>query len=149
VWQYRLGSRFLAALNAVPTPKGPSYTAIGSQTDELLQPGLPTATSTYRIPSPDAVNVQVQDLCPGRIVTHGQAVFDAAELAIVMDALTHPGPADLRRIGHTPCSQLYAPGIDPVAATGADVSIYAGAAGPTLLGRRVRSEPPLKPYAAG
>jgi hypothetical protein len=149
VWQYRIGSDFLRALNAVPTPAGPSYSAIGSQTDELLQPGLNTPTSTYRIPSPVAVNVQVQSICPGRVVTHGQAIFDAAELALVMDALTHPGPVVPSRVDRAVCSQLYAPGVDPIVATTTNASLYVGAAGPTILGRQVRHEPPLKPYAAG
>jgi triacylglycerol lipase len=149
VWQYRIGSNFLAALNRVPTPAGPAYTAIGSLTDELLQPGLPTPTSTYRIPGDGATNVLVQQLCPGRPVTHGAAVFDAAELAIVQDALAHDGAARLDRIGSAPCARVYAPGIDPVAATSANLSIYAGAAGPTLLGPQTGAtrEPPLRPWA--
>ncbi len=149
VWQYRVGSAFLQALNRVPTPAGPSYTAIGSLTDELLQPGLPAATSTARIPSPAAANLLVQDLCPGRPVTHVQAIFDAAELAIVLDAFDHRGPADLRRVGTASCTRLFAPGIDPIAATGAIAAVYAGAAGPTLAGPSTgkTAEPPLRPYA--
>jgi hypothetical protein len=149
VWQYRLGSQFMEALNRVPAPAGPSHTAIGSLTDERLQPGLPTPTSTARIPSTAAANVLVQDLCPGRVVTHVQAIFDAAELAIVLDALAHRGRADLGRTGTAACSRVYAPGIDPVAATGAIAAVYAGAAGPTLAGpsTTARAEPPLRAYA--
>ncbi len=149
VWQYRIGSKFLEALNRVPVPAGPSVTAIGSMTDELLQPGLPRPSFTARVPGDAAVNVLVQDLCPGRIVTHVQAIFDAAELAIVLDALRNPGGADLARVGRAACAQVYAPGIDPVTATGAIQAVYAGAAGPTLAGPATSAtrEPPLRAYA--
>jgi triacylglycerol lipase len=149
LWQYRIGSSFLAALNRVPTPAGPSYTAIGSQTDELIAPGLDTPTSTYRIPGTGATDVQVQALCPGRVVTHVQAIFDAAELAIVMDALRNKGPAQLARIPRSVCGQVFAPGIDPTVAAGEIPALYAAAAGPTLLESKVQvtSEPPLRAYA--
>jgi triacylglycerol esterase/lipase EstA (alpha/beta hydrolase family) len=151
VWQFRPGSNFLAALNKVPTPAGPSYTAIGSMTDELLQPALPFETSTYRIPGGGATNVLVQDLCPGRPVVHVQAIYDAAELAIVMDALQHAGAAKLARVDKGVCSKVFAPGIDPVTAIGDIAGLYATAAGPIIFPSAATTsrEPALRPYATG
>ncbi|MDK9499270.1 hypothetical protein QEZ40_004687 [Streptomyces katrae] len=34
-----------------------------------------------------------QDVCPGRVVTHGGLLSDALTHRLVIDALTHTGPA--------------------------------------------------------
>jgi hypothetical protein len=109
-WQAKPDSQFLAALNAGDeTPGDVSYTSVYSRTDLPVQPELPgNATSEVA----GASNVAVQDLCAIRVVDHPQTVSDAALYAVVIDALTHPGPADPPRIDRSVCLQVVAPGID-------------------------------------
>lgn len=114
-WQAKPSSKFLTALNAGDeTPGNLSYTSLYSRTDPVLQPALPgSATSDLA----GASNIGIQDLCPGRFVDHPQALYDAAFYAVVIDALTHPGPADPPQIDRSVCTQLVMPGVDPVQAT--------------------------------
>jgi hypothetical protein len=76
-----------------------------------------------------------------------QSVFDAAELGIVMDALTHPGQVDLTRVPNAVCGQLYAAGINPIDTTTSIASFYVKTPSGLLLGEKVTAEPPLRPYA--
>jgi triacylglycerol lipase len=148
IWQFSAGARFMEVLNRVPMPAGPSYTTIRSHTDNLIQPSLPEAAAVATIDG--AVNIAVQDLCPGRVVEHAGLVFDAVALAVVMDALTHPdAAADPVRVGNAECAQVYATGIDPVIATAAITTLYANAFPAVPAGPQVDSEPPLRAYAKG
>lgn len=141
-WQGRVGSNFMTALNSDPMPAGPVYTAISSITDVGN-----VAPTVYFIPGNENGNVFVQDKCPGRPVDHIQSVFDAAELGIVMDALTHPGQVDLTRVPNAVCGQLYAAGINPIDATTSIASLYAKNISGIVLGEKATAEPPLRPYA--
>src|SRR5207302_4523712 len=58
----------------------------------------------------NASNVVVQALCPGRPVDHTNLLTDAVVFALVRDALTHPGPADLHRVDAAVCRQAGVPG---------------------------------------
>lgn len=140
-WQMRVGSRLEAALNRVPMPPGPSYTAIYSDTDELVQP---TSSGQFA----GAANVRIQSLCPGRYVGHVQQIFDAAAIAVALDALTHRGAADPARVGSAPCSQVYGPGIDPAQATAAIATLYENAGATVAVHPQRDAEPPLRSYAA-
>jgi hypothetical protein len=135
----RFGSHFLTALNrGDETPGDVDYTSVFSQNDELVQP-----PSSARLDG--AVNVLVQDLCPGRSVHHGGALHDAAVFAVVLDALTHPGPADPARVDRAACLRPWMPGVDePV--TG-NAMLYGPAFLALLQHDTVPAEPPLAPYA--
>jgi hypothetical protein len=75
---------------------------------------------------------------------------DAAVYALVIDALTHPGPADPNRIDRaTVCSQPFAPGIDAADAFSGNFELYSRAAQAFEQHPGVSSEPPLAPYARG
>lgn len=141
--QMKIGSVFLAALNAGgETPPGPSYTSIFSLTDELVQPQAPSATSGLA----GASNILMQDICPGRIVEHADFADDAAVFAVVMDAFTHPGPADPSRIDRSVCSQTYFAGSNPQAGFSIALATwYQGWPAPAYS----TTEPPLKCYAGG
>ena len=141
-WQARIGSDFMTAMNSDPMPAGPVYTAISSITDVVN--GAPTVNF---IPGNGSGNVYVQDKCPGRPVDHMQSVFDAAELGIVMDALTHPGQVDLTRVSDAVCGQLYPAGINPIDATTSIASFYVKTPSGAVLGKKATAEPPLRPYA--
>jgi triacylglycerol lipase len=140
--QARVGANFMTAMNSDPMPAGPVYTAIASITDVYN-----VSPTVYFIPGNERGNVYVQDKCPGRPVEHMQSVFDAAELGIVMDALTHPGQVDLTRVPNAVCGQLYAAGINPIDTTTSIASFYVKTPSGLLLGEKVTAEPPLRPYA--
>ncbi len=107
-WQFRTTSRFVMAFRDRAQPTGPSFTAIATATDELVMPAPQAATLD------GASNVVIQRVCPARPVEHVQTLVDAVVFAIAMDALTHPGPADPRRIDPATCLQVFIPGADLV-----------------------------------
>jgi triacylglycerol lipase len=143
VWQMVRASNFLKALNKVPTPAGPSYTSIYSWTDDLVEPGVVDPVAAI----PGGTNIAIQDVCPGRPVHHGSILFDAASVALVLDALSHPGPASPARFDSATCTQTVGPGVDAPTAMQKDFDLYFN--GATALARHptVSSEPPLRSYA--
>ncbi|WP_280235087.1 lipase family alpha/beta hydrolase [Nocardia cyriacigeorgica] len=89
-WQLDSNSRFMAALNDGPVPPGPTYTAIGSIDDLVINPGrLPGEAAPYFLRGLGRANILVQEVCPGRAVGHMTALFDPVVAAIVVDALSH------------------------------------------------------------
>jgi triacylglycerol lipase len=146
-WQLSLGSNLLTALNADDeTPGDVSYTSIYSFTDDGVLPQLPQSVSEQ---GDGATNVPIQNICPVRAVSHIQALADAVAYAVVLDAFTHPGPADPSRIDRSICGQLLLPGVTLDSFAIHLATIYAtlytyssGIAYPT-----VHREPPLRCYA--
>src|SRR5438270_3664944 len=89
VWQMSSHAHFIHALNSVDeTPGNVSVTNLYSRTDELVEP-----SSTVPLSGNHIANIAVQDLCP-RVVHHAGMLHDAAVFALVLDALSHTGPAD-------------------------------------------------------
>ncbi|NEW55238.1 hypothetical protein GV794_06135 [Nocardia cyriacigeorgica] len=89
-WQLNPDSRFMLALNNRPIPAGPTYAAIGSVDDLVINPGrVPGETAPYFIRGLGRANVLVQDLCPGRSVGHMATLFDPIVAAIVLDVPSH------------------------------------------------------------
>jgi hypothetical protein len=136
------GSRFFAALNrGDETPGRLSYSVISSVMDAVFPPPAPNLRGES-----DDSNTQVQAVCPGRKVGHGDT-NDAVTVALVFDALRHAGPARASRVPKTTCAKKYADGIDPAevdrqaAAGRAWFAANYGVAGLTT------SELPLKRYA--
>jgi triacylglycerol lipase len=103
IWQMSGGSRFLGALNAGDeTPGSVSYTSIYSQFDELIQPTAPVPTAALSWGQADnhVANILVQDICPGRLTDHlAIGLWDRVTFALLLDALSHPGPASPARAG--------------------------------------------------
>jgi triacylglycerol lipase len=113
-WQMKPGSKFLRALNAEDeTPGDVSYTSVYSRTDQFvwLADG-PRDPWTESAKIDGASNIAIQDVCAGRSVEHIQATYDAAVFAVIMDALTHDGPADAGRVDRAVCAQAAMPGVD-------------------------------------
>jgi triacylglycerol lipase len=148
LWQLRWGgSNFLRALNAGDeTPGDISYTSIYSLTDVVIQPVLPRPPAALD----GAVNVAVQDFCPGRPVDHAQHAYDAAVWALAYDALSHEGPLDPARVDPAVCAQAVMPHADPAESVlgGANIYLVAGERQGTYAGK-VEHEPPLREYARG
>jgi triacylglycerol esterase/lipase EstA (alpha/beta hydrolase family) len=147
LWQFSIGSNFLKALNANDeTPGNVSYTSIYSLTDNLATPQLPRSVSAQ---GDGATNVPIQSICPVRVVDHYQTLADAVAYAVVVDALTHPGPADPSRIDRRVCGQLFLPGVTLDSFAVHYAAIFATFV-PDIAGLTyppVSSEPPLRCYA--
>ncbi len=145
-WQQARGSRFLRALNARPdeTPGPTSWTTVRSATDETVRP------TTGRHPTSalkGATNILIQDVCPGREVSHLGTALDSVSFAAADDAMRHVGPARVSRLPADVCAHLYAPGLEDEATTnllraGDSLAADRGANQP-----RVRREPRLAPWA--
>ena len=131
-WQMRPTSKFIAALNrGDETPGRVHYTSIYTTTDELVQP-----TGTQALEG--AVNILIQDVCPGRPVDHASIAGDGFTYEVVLDALTHRGPANLDRLPTDVCQRTTMPGTS---------GPPPGSAPDYTNGSITDHEPPLKPYA--
>jgi hypothetical protein len=95
-WQMKTTSAFIAALNTPDETPGtnaasPSYSALYTITDELVQPFAPNPTAALA----GASNILVNGpgVCPGRPLDHVGFAYDKVVYDLVVDALDHPGPA--------------------------------------------------------
>lgn len=116
VWQQGAGANFIKALNSgAETFPGISYTEIYTHTDEVVQPNSgANASAALHTGGGQITNVATQDVCPTDTDEHLMVgTVDPTAYALAVDALTHPGPADPRRIGTTSCAMAYQPGVDP------------------------------------
>ncbi len=163
VWQQGSKANFIRALNSrAETFAGLSYTVIYTHTDEVVQPNHNEAksSSALRTGRGRITNVATQNVCRGDVYEHLTiGTVDPVAYALVMDALTHRGPAQPARVDRSVCRQVYQPGVDPA---NVDMYLQLLAAQPGLLGvitpnvnlvgvPEVGSEPPLRcyVYAAG
>jgi hypothetical protein len=145
-WQQAAGSHFLKALNARrhdETPGPTAWTTVRSATDQTVRPTTgPHPTSALK----GASNVLIQDVCPGREVTHIGTGLDSVTFALAVDAVAHRGPAKASRLPAGVCDHPYAPGLDEAATKN-----IIDAAGNLTAGRsadepKVGREPPLRPW---
>jgi hypothetical protein len=137
-------SKFIAALNSrAETFKGISYTEIYSNHDEVVTPP-PSAG----VKGPGKItNVAIQSICPADPEEHlAIGTSDATAHALVIDALTHRGPAKPSRIDSAVCAQPLMPGIDPAtyATNTAAAAAFLGSSIATYP--HVDREPPLRCY---
>jgi hypothetical protein len=98
---------------------GISYTNIYSKFDEVVVPnsGPDNCISCLTTGEGDIANVQTQELCPLDVSDHVLIGVSAATYALVVDALTHDGPAVLSRVPRSSCNKLVMPGVtDPASA---------------------------------
>lgn len=147
LWQQRTrGSAFQVALNSGDTTPGDvSYTSVYSLTDEIIQPVAPVPVASIE----GAVNIAVQDICPGRYVGHVQSIADATYYAVVLDALTHRGPARPLRVDRHSCLQVFMPHVEPADAAVRTAEVYVTAGVVQSQYEKVPAEPPLRPYTRG
>lgn len=145
-------SRFLAALNeGAETYAGISYTQMYTATDEVVVPNLgPAASSALHTGAGTISNTLVQSICPVHLADHlSMGSFDPVGYALVLDALTHAGPAKSSRIRRSVCLQASIPGVTlaTVAANFPRVVLDAGEQ--VVLYPHVSAEPALAAYARG
>jgi len=154
LWQQRNDANFYKALNSgQETFAGISYTEIYSHSDEFVQPNLDSSGTSSLHTGPGRItNVAIQDVCPLALSEHLLVgTTDPVASALVTDALSHDGPADLARIDRDVCNQRSMPGVD------ADTGLVSFADASTRVmtqlmnAARVPAEPPLACYttAAG
>ena len=137
------GSRFLAALNrGDETPGRLAYSVISSATDV----NVPARYSPLEGERDDS-NTRVQRICPGRSVAHGEMVYDSIAVALVLDALSHDGPARASRISKAKCRGTYAGGIDPALVEQQMAEGMAFAVANYARAGLTNDEPALKAYA--
>jgi triacylglycerol esterase/lipase EstA (alpha/beta hydrolase family) len=115
IWQQTYESSFTQAMNSYQeTFPGISYTDIYTRTDDIVQPNLNESGSTsLHGGGGEITNVAIQDICPLDVSEHlAIGTYDPVAYAIVMDALTHAGPANPARINRSVCGELFMPGIN-------------------------------------
>ncbi|HEX6394274.1 MAG TPA: hypothetical protein VFZ97_12595 [Acidimicrobiales bacterium] len=149
IWQQADNSHFTAALNSgQETFPGISYTNIFSHTSQFVQPNLNGNGSTSLHFGGGAIaNIATQDICPLNVADHLAYYYDPVAYALVVDALTHNGPAQPTRIDRSVCSRLAMPYIDPT-----DIPTYTAHLYNAIFVDRFHNvpqttaEPPLKCY---
>lgn len=143
-WQQFHTSNFITALNSgQETFPGISYTTIRSDFDEIVVP----STSPVLTGPGSIANYRLQDRCPGHFAEHGQiGSFDAVGEAFVLDALTHPGPADISRIGGGVCFRLLMSGVRPLTFATDFAMMVTKLAVAFATSAPMLSEPPLRCY---
>jgi hypothetical protein len=117
---------------------------VRSSSDEVVQP------QTGRHPTSalkGATNVLIQDVCPGRRVSHIGTAVDSVTFGLIVDAVHHKGPAKVSRLPRDVCGHPYAPGLDEATTT----ALVTGAGGLTagrIAGQpKVRREPKVRRWA--
>ena len=119
-WQQGAKADFIQALNSgTETFAGISYTEIFTHTDEVVTPNFTDkmAVSALHTGAGRITNVATQDICPLDVYEHlSIGTVDPVAYALVMDALTHDGPAQPARVNRAVCLQLYQPGVNPLSA---------------------------------
>lgn len=121
VYQQAYDSEFIRALNSyTETFDGISYTNVYSAFDEVATPSSDPehCTSCLTVGSGAIANIRTQDVCPTDLSNHVTIAAVPATYAVIVDALTHDGPADLARAkASVNCASLFMPGVtDPAAA---------------------------------
>jgi len=142
-WQQGARSNMLKALNAQrdESPDPTSWTTVRTATDETVQPtGGRHPTSSLK----GATNILIQDICPGRKVGHIPSALDSVTFAASEDAITHKGPANVKRLPKDVCSKLLAPGLNASSASGGLMQLTAFYTDPAPA---LPAEPPVKAYA--
>jgi hypothetical protein len=152
-WQMKTTSNFIAALNSLDETPGtgvaaPSYTAMYSITDELVQPVAPTPTAA--LDGASNILVNGPDVCPARPLDHVGFAYDKVVYDLARDALDHPGPAvPARAMAGQPlfCAQTTIVDVDAFVALALAQNLdFTDLADPSGF---VASEPALKCYAGG
>jgi triacylglycerol esterase/lipase EstA (alpha/beta hydrolase family) len=144
MWQQTYHSNLMRALNSGgETFPGVDYTVAWTRFDQFLTP--PGEVTTID----GATNIALQDICPANTTEHvAIGTHDPISFAIMMDALTHPGPANPARIDRTVCTQALPPHVDPVTFPVDYAKVQGEIFTQLTLYPQVREEPPLKDYAA-
>jgi hypothetical protein len=97
----------------------------------------------------NAANIAIQSICPGRVVHHAGLLSDPAVWELVLDAMTHVGPANAARIDRGVCAQASMPYATIPGVLAGNAFLYGTAAVAFSDHPGIRGEPPLEAYARG
>lgn len=155
LWQFRTDSAFNRYLNhGDETPGDIDYTSVFSHTDELVQPSgwNGPATAALAVDRPEkVVNVNVQDVCPGRLMEHlSIGTTDRFVMELTIATLRSPGPADLATIDTALCSlpdQYVTPATLPAVFGAGDMASFQDGAAWLDPSQYVTEEPAIRDYA--
>ncbi|KAK7022196.1 hypothetical protein R3P38DRAFT_1112045 [Favolaschia claudopus] len=156
IHQQRLDSQFVKAMRArggdsalVPT------IAMFSATDEIAQPQVGSdATALLKDPSNVGFTpVRVQDVCKGKlaggVATHEGMLYHPLTLAMLQDAMTHDGKADVSRVDvNRLCGQAVADGMTLDALVQTEAGIVKAGGAFVEYRPYLQTEPPIASYAA-
>lgn len=144
IWQQRMAAGYIAALNSRATSfSGVDITSVYTRFDEVAAPNLNGESSALA----GATNVALQDLCPLNVAEHIQiGTTDPVAYALVLDALSHPGPADPARVPGSVCAQVFLPGVDPLEVLQRQATLATIVAGSLIEAPLLTAEPPLRCY---
>lgn len=148
-WQQAANAHFVQALNSgVETFRGISDTDVYTHADEVVTPNLDDSGSSSLKTGRGAIrNVALQDVCTTDASDHlAIGTYDAVAYALVVDALTHRGPADPARVPAAVCTQPFQPGVEPAAFAVDDAGLLVDLAANTATGPQSAAEPPLASY---
>ena len=148
IWQRRPSSLLLGVLNQGDETPGPTaWTTLRTLNDPTALPVTgPHPTSSLI----GASNLVVQSICPGRKVQHPGMVFDEAVFAVLVDAITHAGPAHRARLlrGH-PCAKVFVGDVTPRKRGLQITALNSRIVKNILAAPRVPEEPPVTLQPAG
>lgn len=158
IWQQRSHATFIAALNTgFETVEGIDYTVVYTQLDEVVVPNAgPDASSPLRDGGDRVANIATQSVCPANAADHlALGTYDPVAHALMLDALSHPGPADPTRLpGYAGapgtaavCADVFMPGVNPASFAADYAGLLAGISDATANTERVDAEPPLRCFA--
>ncbi|OIW28817.1 alpha/beta-hydrolase [Coniochaeta ligniaria NRRL 30616] len=156
VIQQEYDSRFVATLRAKGGADAyvPTTTVYSGLYDEIVEPQQGVLASAFLRDGRRAgvTNVEVQTACFGRpagsFYGHAGVLFSPLTAALVVDALSHPGPANLGRLDlGAVCKTYVAPGLTVADATATSGQIVAAAVRLLAFQPRLTSEPGLRSYA--
>nr|WP_204262189.1 lipase [Blastococcus saxobsidens] len=142
-------SAFMRALNSgVETFPGIDYTAAYTWTDEIVVPKTPPKpSSALRADGGRVANIALQEVCGLNAADHfAIGSFDPVGYAIVVDALTHDGPAARERIPLAACVQGTHPGVDRTTFPQDFLGMVRYAGDSSGDAPKTADEPPLRPY---
>ncbi|KAH7021682.1 hypothetical protein B0J12DRAFT_790501 [Macrophomina phaseolina] len=130
-------------------------TSIFSATDEIVEPQHGQSASAF---IKDARNVgvsnnEVQSICAGQpagsLYTHEGVLFSPLAYALIVDALTNPGPGDPSRLDlGTLCQQVVTPELSLEDALVTQATLVIAVLNLYTYKDKVFIEPPIKEYAA-
>ncbi|KAH7037025.1 uncharacterized protein B0I36DRAFT_282680 [Microdochium trichocladiopsis] len=129
-------------------------TTVYSATDDVVQPQSGANASAYLQDERGVgvLNVELQKVCPlaspALVGTHESSLWGAPLQALIKDALTHDGPADISRIPdwNAECSKIAADGLNLEDVIGTTFAVPVAFAAMFLYPKRVTTEPALPSY---
>lgn len=147
-WQQRLEAAFIGALNShTETFDTIDYTNVYTRYDEIVQPNLDDTGSSSLDGGRNVTNVATQDVCPNNTAEHlALGSYDPVGYALAVDAIEHPGPADLGRIALEVCAQTVMPGVDETTVAQDYAAMLATIDEANQAAEQVAEEPPLACY---